>query len=64
MGALIQVAEQYHLEPMLSSQIAVARSGILGTVREASVSVCHDYHGMSVLRRMLGIGFENATITA
>ncbi|TFB67513.1 Gfo/Idh/MocA family protein [Cryobacterium sp. Hz9] len=63
-GALIQVAEQYHLEPLLTSQIAVARSGILGTVGEASVSVCHDYHGMSVLRRILGIGFENATITA
>ena len=63
-GSSIQVAEQYHLEPLLGSQIAITRSGMLGTVGEASVSVCHDYHGMSVLRRMLGIGFENATITA
>ena len=62
-GARIQVAEQYHLEPLLSAQISLARSGRLGNVTEASVSVCHDYHGISVLRRFLGIGFEDATIT-
>ncbi|MET4781131.1 Gfo/Idh/MocA family oxidoreductase [Glaciihabitans sp. UYNi722] len=63
-GAIIQVAEQYHLEPLIYSQIAIARSGLLGDVTEAFVSVAHDYHGMSVLRRMLGIGFEDAVITA
>ena len=63
-GARIQVAEQYHLEPLVSAQIAVARSGLLGDVAEAYVSLCHDYHGISVLRRLLGIGFEDATITA
>ncbi|MBP1233060.1 putative dehydrogenase [Arthrobacter sp. PvP102] len=63
-GARIQVAEQYHLEPLLSAQIAVARSGRLGSVAEAFASVCHGYHGVSVLRRLLGIGFENAEVTA
>lgn len=63
-GARIQVAEQYHLEPLVSAQIAVTRSGLLGDVSEALVSVAHDYHGISVLRRLLGIGFEDATVTA
>lgn len=62
-GARIQVAEQYHREPLLSAQLAVARTGMLGDVSEAQVAVAHDYHGVSVLRRMLGIGFENARIT-
>jgi predicted dehydrogenase len=63
-GARIQVAEQYHLEPLLRSQISIARSGRLGKVSEAFVSVCHDYHGVSLIRQFLGIGFEDATITA
>jgi predicted dehydrogenase len=63
-GARIQVAEQYHLEPLLSAQIAVARSGQLGNVSEAFASVCHGYHGISILRRLLGVGFDNAVVTA
>ncbi|WP_235928925.1 Gfo/Idh/MocA family protein [Marisediminicola senii] len=63
-GARIQVAEQYHLEPLLSAQLDVARSGRLGFVNDVLVSVAHDYHGMSLLRRMLGIGFDDATVTA
>jgi predicted dehydrogenase len=63
-GARIQVAEQYHLEPLISAQIAVARSGRLGSVTEALASVCHGYHGVSVLRRLLGVGFENPVVTA
>jgi predicted dehydrogenase len=62
-GARIQVAEQYHLEPLVSAQIAIARSGLLGTVTEAFVSVCHDYHGLSLIRRLLGVTFEDAVVT-
>lgn len=63
-GARIQVAEQYHLEPLVSAQLKIAHSGVLGDVGEAFVSVAHDYHGFSVLRRALGVGFQNATVTA
>lgn len=63
-GARIQVAEQYHLEPLVSAQLEVVRRGVLGDVSEASVSVAHDYHGMSLVRRFLGVEFENARITA
>jgi len=63
-GAILQVAEQYHLSPLLRAQLAVAASGRLGTISQVLVGQCHDYHGISILRRALGVTFEDATITA
>jgi hypothetical protein len=63
-GAIIQVAEQYHLSPLLSAQLSIAASGRLGRVSQAQVAQCHDYHGVSIMRRAIGIGFEDARITA
>ena len=63
-GAKIQVAEQYFLQPHHSARLAFVKSGKLGRVTQAQVSVAHGYHGISVIRRFLGIGFENAKITA
>jgi predicted dehydrogenase len=62
--APVQVAEQYHLQPLIAAQLSIAGSGVLGTVREARVSFSHGYHAVSVMRRLLGIGCEDATITA
>jgi len=63
-GANIQVAEQYHLEPLVSAQLAVAGSDMLGVVTDAAVSLAHDYHGISVLRRALNAGFAEPLVTA
>ncbi|WP_250545645.1 Gfo/Idh/MocA family protein [Paenarthrobacter sp. DKR-5] len=63
-GARIQVAEQYHLQPLLAAQLRIAGSGRLGEVSLAQVSACHDYHGISLIRRLLGVGYEDAVITA
>ncbi len=63
-GARIQVAEQYQFQPHHAARLAVIGSGALGTVAQAQVSVAHDYHGIDLLRRYLGIGFEPVTITA
>jgi hypothetical protein len=63
-GAIIQVAEQYHLSPLLFSQLAIARSGALGEISQVMVAQCHDYHGVSVMRRALGVGYADARITA
>jgi hypothetical protein len=63
-GAKIQVAEQYHLQPMHAARIAIAKSGKLGEIGHAQVSFSHGYHGVSIMRRLLGIGFENAQINA
>lgn len=63
-GAKIQVAEQYFAQPLHAARLAVVASGKIGTPSQAQVSVAHGYHGISLMRKYLGIGFENATITA
>ncbi|BBE24145.1 hypothetical protein MN0502_30280 [Arthrobacter sp. MN05-02] len=63
-GAVIQVAEQYHLSPLLRAQLGVAASGRLGQISQVLVAQCHDYHGVSIMRRALGIGFDDVSITA
>jgi hypothetical protein len=59
----VQVAEQVHLRPLHQAQLAAVRGGLLGEPREAVVSVSHGYHGISLMRRLLGLGFENAVVT-
>jgi hypothetical protein len=61
---LVQIAEQYHLSPILSAQLAVARSGRIGRPSQVQVAQCHDYHGVSIIRRALRLGAEDATISA
>ena len=63
-SARIQVAEQYQFQPLHAARLALTSSGLLGEVREAQISVAHGYHGVSLIRKFLGIGFENATIRA
>ncbi|MFC1582380.1 Gfo/Idh/MocA family protein [Planctomycetota bacterium] len=63
-GARIQVAEQYHLQPHHAARLALVNSGKLGTVSQAQVSAAHGYHGISLMRRLLGIMFEPGIITA
>lgn len=63
-GAPVQVAEQYRFQPHHSARLAVAASGVLGIVHTAEVSVAHDYHGVSLIRAALGMGFEPVEVTA
>lgn len=63
-GARVQVAEQYHLQPQHAARLAVIASGKLGAVTQAQVSAAHGYHGISLMRKFLGIGLEEATVTA
>lgn len=63
-GAKTQVAEQYIFQPMHAARLAVARSGKLGRVTQVQVSAAHGYHGVSLIRHLLGVHFEEATISA
>jgi predicted dehydrogenase len=63
-GAKIQVAEQYFLQPHHAARLAFIQSDKIGRVSQAQISVAHGYHGVSLIRKFLGIGFENAEITA
>ena len=63
-GAKIAVAEQYHLQPHHAARIAFVQSGKLGTISQVQMSAAHGYHGISLMRRLLGIWYEDVTITA
>lgn len=63
-GAHIQVAEQYQFQPLHAARIALAHDGRLGDLTQAQVSAAHGYHGISLIRHMLGVGFEDATVHA
>lgn len=58
----IQIAEQYFLQPLYEAKLKVLAKGILGEVNNLSISWAHDYHGISLIRKLLGVGFEQAQI--
>ncbi len=62
-GAKIQVAEQYWAQPHHQACSAVIEQGLLGRPTQAQISVAHGYHGISLIRRFLGIGFEMPKIS-
>lgn len=57
-GARVQVAEQYHRYPIIAAGLRAIHQGKIGDPYAAVLSVAHDYHGASLLRRMLDIGPE------
>lgn len=61
-NAKVQVAEQYAFQPIHAARLNFIKSGKLGKISQAQVSVADEYHGMSLMRRFMNIGFENAVI--
>lgn len=62
--APFQFLEQYHLQPIQQARSAIVASGLIGDVFEAQVSQAQCYHGISVMRKLLGVTFEDVTIRA
>jgi len=63
-GGLVQVAEQYHLMPGHAARRALAGSGVIGVPGQVQVSSTHDYHAVSLIRLLLGIGHQPALVHA
>ena len=61
-GMKLHVAEQYLFQPLHAARLKLIGDGALGQVSSTRVSVAHGYHGVSLMRHYLGIGFEDATI--
>lgn len=62
-GAKMQVAEQYLYQPLLDARLQVVNDGLIGDVHHAQVSICHGYHGISIIRRFLDVGFSACTLS-
>jgi predicted dehydrogenase len=58
----VQVAEQFHLQPLHAARLAAVRAGRIGPPHTVSLSVCHGYHGVSLIRHYLDAGFQPARI--
>ncbi|MFI5710720.1 Gfo/Idh/MocA family protein [Kribbella sp. NPDC051620] len=63
-SGLVQVAEQNPFLPLHAAQMSLVRSGGLGEVSSVQLSSTHLYHAVSVIRLLLGVGMEPATVAA
>ncbi|GIH25001.1 hypothetical protein Aph01nite_33110 [Acrocarpospora phusangensis] len=63
-SGLVQVAEQYLHMPGHAARLALAREGVIGQVTSVQVSSTHLYHAVSMIRHLLGAGFQEAVVTA
>lgn len=61
-GSRMQVFEQFHRQPHHAARLEAIRRGRIGAAHTAYVSVCHGYHGTSLIRQYLGVEFDEARI--
>jgi predicted dehydrogenase len=61
---LVQVAEQYLLMPSHASRAALVRTGAIGEPTQVQVSSTHQYHAVSLIRGLLGVGRGPVTVRA
>jgi predicted dehydrogenase len=61
---LVQVAEQYLMMPGHAARLEVVRRGAIGDPTSVQVSSTHLYHAVSLLRGLLDIAYEPATVNA
>ncbi|EWM11912.1 oxidoreductase, NAD-binding [Kutzneria sp. 744] len=61
---LVQVAEQYTRMPSHAARVALVRKGVLGEPTRVDVSSTHQYHAVSLMRTLLGIGLGRADVRA
>jgi predicted dehydrogenase len=55
-SGLVQVAEQYTRMPSHAARLALIRSGAIGAPTRVDVSSTHQYHAVSLIRTLLGVG--------
>lgn len=61
-GGRVQVAEQYLLMPGHAARLALVRDGVIGDVGSVQVSSTHQYHAVSLIRGLLGVGTDDVVV--
>lgn len=61
---MVQVAEQYLLMPGHAARRELVARGLIGRPTSVQVSSTHGYHAVSMIRGLLGVGFEPVRVTA
>lgn len=54
-GAKIVCCEQYHRYPILMAGLAAVEKGLIGEPASLYLSLLHDYHAFSLIRKALGV---------
>ena len=49
--------------PAHAASLALVREGVIGDVTSVQISSTHLYHAVSLIRQLLGVGFEEATVS-
>lgn len=62
-GWRLCVAEQYFMYPSYRSMLEVLDSGIIGEPYNVNISLAHEYHGASLMKKILHTEDETFTIT-
>jgi predicted dehydrogenase len=63
-SGLVQVAEQYSRMPAHAARLALVRAGVIGDPTRVDVSSTHQYHAVSLIRTLLGVGRGPAEVRA
>jgi predicted dehydrogenase len=63
-SGLVQVAEQYLLMPGHAARLELIRAGVLGEPTSVQISSTHLYHAVSLIRNLLGVGYDAAEVNA
>lgn len=61
-GAKLQVAEQYAHYPVYKAKLDILDKKIVGDPYNITISAMHDYHAVSMIRKILHTEFEHVTI--
>ena len=61
---LVQVAEQYLLMPGHAARRELVSRGVIGQPTSVQVSSTHNYHAVSMIRGLLGVGFGPVEVSA
>lgn len=62
-NGMLLVGEQYHRYPVLAAGLKKIKEGCIGDPQSVYLSLCHDYHGASMIRRCLNHGLVPFTVT-
>lgn len=62
-GARLQIAEQYFRYPVLAAGLQAIQRGLIGDPYAVELSLAHDYHGFSLIRRMLNCGLTRESVS-
>lgn len=63
-GLRIVCAEQYSFYPSIRTMLTACDEGLIGDIDSIYISRAHGYHGMSLIRKFLNIGFQHVRISA